>query len=365
MKTVTALVPAHNEAVGIVATIRSLQAQTIPPDRIVVVADNCTDGTAELAQAAGAEVFTTVGNTARKAGALNQALAALEPEGDVLVMDADTTLAEQFIEVAKRQLHRDGSLGAVGAVFRGDGRGFLEQCQVNEWARYARQVGTTGKVWVLSGTAALIRGVAWRGVAAQRGRTLPGRPGEVYLDNALTEDMELTVALKTLGWRLASPLSCTTTTELMPTWRSLWRQRLRWYGGALETLRRYGPNATTLPYLWQQVMLGLSVVFIGLFIGLTIFDATVGTLALSWFWFGVTGIFWAERVVTAWRNPRGRLLAALLWPELGYAMFLQACFAVAVLRQLFGRDTTWTHLVTQPQTTTQKGGEACITTSGV
>ena len=70
----TVLVPAHNEALTIVATLESLWRQTRPPDKVVVVADNCTDDTADLARRHGADVFTTVGNTDKKAGALNQAL---------------------------------------------------------------------------------------------------------------------------------------------------------------------------------------------------------------------------------------------------------------------------------------------------
>src|SRR5215469_5160562 len=39
---IVALVPAHNEAAGIAYAIQSLEAQSWPPDAIVVVADNCT-----------------------------------------------------------------------------------------------------------------------------------------------------------------------------------------------------------------------------------------------------------------------------------------------------------------------------------
>ena len=46
-------------------------------DRVVVVADNCTRRTAEIAREHGADVFTTIGNTEKKAGALNQALAGM------------------------------------------------------------------------------------------------------------------------------------------------------------------------------------------------------------------------------------------------------------------------------------------------
>jgi Glycosyl transferase family 2 len=42
---VIVLIPAHNEAPVIAATIASLRRQTRPPDRIIVVADNCSDAT--------------------------------------------------------------------------------------------------------------------------------------------------------------------------------------------------------------------------------------------------------------------------------------------------------------------------------
>src|SRR5271154_6797185 len=51
--TAAMLVPAHNEALGIRATIESLFAQTSQGDRIVVIADNCTDATAQIAHECG------------------------------------------------------------------------------------------------------------------------------------------------------------------------------------------------------------------------------------------------------------------------------------------------------------------------
>ena len=72
--TVTVLIPAHNEAGCIGETIASLLSQDHQPARIVVVADNCADDTVAIARAAGVEVFETVGNTKKKAGALNQVI---------------------------------------------------------------------------------------------------------------------------------------------------------------------------------------------------------------------------------------------------------------------------------------------------
>ncbi len=79
--TLTLLVPAHNEAERIGATLASLEAQTRRPDRVIVVADNCTDATEAIARAAGAEVRVTVGNRDKKAGALNQVLRDVLPDG--------------------------------------------------------------------------------------------------------------------------------------------------------------------------------------------------------------------------------------------------------------------------------------------
>lgn len=50
------LIPAHDEEAGIATTLRSVMRATGPDDRVLVVADNCTDGTAEVARRLGAEV---------------------------------------------------------------------------------------------------------------------------------------------------------------------------------------------------------------------------------------------------------------------------------------------------------------------
>lgn len=47
---IAVLIPAHNEQQGLPATLQSVQAQLKPNDRIVVIADNCTDNTAAIAR---------------------------------------------------------------------------------------------------------------------------------------------------------------------------------------------------------------------------------------------------------------------------------------------------------------------------
>ncbi|MBV9082342.1 MAG: glycosyltransferase [Acidobacteriaceae bacterium] len=56
-KRVIALIPARNEANSVAQTVASLQNQELTPARIIVVDDNSTDNTAEIARRAGAEVI--------------------------------------------------------------------------------------------------------------------------------------------------------------------------------------------------------------------------------------------------------------------------------------------------------------------
>jgi biofilm PGA synthesis N-glycosyltransferase PgaC len=94
---VTVIVPAFNEEDSIGDTIRSLQAQSRPPEQIVVVDDCSTDRTGEVAQALGATVLRPPQNTGSKAGAQTFALEHVRTEFTMAV-DADTILAPDATE---------------------------------------------------------------------------------------------------------------------------------------------------------------------------------------------------------------------------------------------------------------------------
>lgn len=351
--TVTVLIPAHNEEDAIEATLRSLLAQSRVPDRILVVADNCTDRTVELARAVGVEVFETVDNKHKKAGGLNQALkVVLPPMGDndvVMVMDADTTLDDGFLEHAVRRLTEDRALMAVGGLFYGEqGKGLIGQLQRNEYVRYSRDLKRRrGRVFVLTGTASLFRARAMRTVAAQRGNLLPGIPGDVYDTVALTEDNELTLALKCLGALIVSPQQCTVVTEVMPTWKALWAQRLRWQRGAVDNLGAYGMRPQTMRYWAQQLGIGYGVIALTTYL-LLLLLMIVSMDRWVWFpfWLGVGGLFALERVITVWKGGwRARILAVTLFPELFFAMFLNLVYVKGILDITLNRQATWKHVV--------------------
>jgi cellulose synthase/poly-beta-1,6-N-acetylglucosamine synthase-like glycosyltransferase len=349
--TLTILVPAHNEAARIGATLASLRAQDRRPDRVVVIADNCTDDTVAIARAAGAEVHRTVGNVHKKAGALNQVLRDLLPGAGhndvIMVMDADTVLSDGFLAEAEHRFTEDRALMALGGVFTGEpGHGLLGTFQRNEYIRYGRTVARRrGLVDVLTGTSTLFRPQALRTVAQLRGHALPGHPGEVYDTTALTEDNEITIALKTLGALMVSPSRCTVVTELMPTWRDLWRQRLRWQRGAVENIGSYGLSRATFRYWAQQLGIGYGTVALTAYLAcMAILIGASETWVWFPFWLGVGAIFALERVVTAWHAGwTGRLVALALLPELLYDLFLDAVFVHGLAQITLARRAQWGH----------------------
>lgn len=309
---ITALIPAHNEAASIGDTLRALSEQSRSVDRVVVVADNCTDETAVIARTLGAEVFETVDNVGRKAGALNQALAAILPtltQADtVLVMDADTRLSPDYISHAAALFSDSPRLDAIGGLFYGEpGSGLVGQLQRNEYLRYQLQIRQRrGRVFVLTGTASMFRAEALADVADARGSLLPGLRGEVYDASALTEDNGLTIALKSLGSPMVSPEECAVETEVMPTWPALWRQRQRWQRGVIENLATYGLTSATARYWAQQIGIGYGVIALtSAYALLAITALAVDTWVWFPFWIAITSIFVGLSVakLVLWPKP--------------------------------------------------------------
>lgn len=348
---VVVLVPAHNEAEGIAETVTALRRQTRLPDEILVVSDNSTDETVELAERAGARVTETVGNRHKKAGALNQALAAVLPrlrdDDFVLVQDADSVLDPEFIESALARLTVDDRLGAVGGVFRGqDGGGFVGHLQRNEYARYARDVRRLkGKCLVVTGTAAVFRASTLRHVQSARlSHEIPAGDGRggIYDTTVLTEDNEISFALMHLGYKILSPRGCTLTTEVMPTWRELWNQRLRWKRGAVENCVQYGLTRVTAPYWGRQLVTMLGVLVTTVYLTTIVWSLVVlGSLNIQPFWLALTGVFVVERVITLRdRGPAKQLAAATLY-ELPFDIFLQICHGKAYLDSAMKRERRW------------------------
>lgn len=347
--TTIAIVPACNEADTITTTVRALQDQTMPLDRIIVVPNNCTDNTAELAKSAGAEVWIIPeGNPHRKAGAMNwainQLLPDLQPYDQLLMTDADSTLHPSFLAEATRHIRRP-IVGAVCANFLGNNTpGILAQLQRNEYSRFTRQIKRNGsRARVLSGVATLLRVDVIRHVInARTNGQLPYSPG-LYHYGCATEDIELTFAVRRLGFRPVAPFRCVAVTDTLGTTAGLWHQRVRWQRGMLDSLRLYRLGRDTVGEVVRQVLIYAGSLTVPAYLGfLAVTALLLHGVPFQASWLPLTGVFVAERVLTVRRDGwRAMLLAAPLAVEWAYEQFRSFAYWSALVHTIRGSARQW------------------------
>ncbi|MDR3623124.1 MAG: glycosyltransferase family 2 protein [Paludisphaera borealis] len=100
------VIPAHDEAVGIAQTVQSCRAQEYPADQfqVLVIADNCTDDTADIAGREGAEVVVRHDPVKKTKGyALEYLIERLQESGRfdrldaIVIVDADTITSPDLL----------------------------------------------------------------------------------------------------------------------------------------------------------------------------------------------------------------------------------------------------------------------------
>jgi len=99
------IIPAHDEALLIAGTVDALRQQVGPTTRIIVVADNCSDATADLARAAGATVIERSDAAQRGKGfalAYARDFLASSPPDAVFILDADCRVSNGSVEAMAR-----------------------------------------------------------------------------------------------------------------------------------------------------------------------------------------------------------------------------------------------------------------------
>nr|WP_255653710.1 exopolysaccharide biosynthesis GT2 family glycosyltransferase EpsU [Myxococcus sp. XM-1-1-1] len=108
------VIPSHNEELGIARTVANLSAVDYPASlrRILVIADNCSDATAQKAREAGATVLERHDTQKRGKGyALAHAFEFSQQDGfadAVVVVDADTVVSPNLLHAYGRRLE-DGA----------------------------------------------------------------------------------------------------------------------------------------------------------------------------------------------------------------------------------------------------------------
>ena len=233
---VAVLIPAHDEASVIAPTVQGVLAQLAPHDRVVVVADNCTDSTAVLATAAGAEVVERHNLEQRgKSYAVEFGIRHLShsPPEVVIVVDADCALADEALDRLARECQRTGR--PIQALY-------LMKAQ--------KAVGLAGNIaefaWIVKNW---VRPLGMRnlGLPVQlmgSGMAFPWAAiAQVRVGNAeMAEDYKLGIDLALLGHAPAFLPAAVVTSQFPLAPAAELSQRTRWEHGHLQLALRAAPR---------------------------------------------------------------------------------------------------------------------------
>lgn len=233
---VAVLMPAHDESAGIAASIAAVLPQLAAGDRLLVVADNCSDDTAAVALAAGAEVLQRHDPLRRGKGyALDFGVRrlALQPPAIVIFVDADCEVHPGAIDrLAQAAVQSGGPVQALYLMRSPPGAGLKTRMAEFAW-RVKNEVRPLG--FALVGLPCQLTGTGmafpWPLIAAA-----PLASGH------LVEDMQLGLDLAAAG---APPMLCheALVTSYFPgDARASTAQRTRWEHGHLGVIASQAPR---------------------------------------------------------------------------------------------------------------------------
>jgi cellulose synthase/poly-beta-1,6-N-acetylglucosamine synthase-like glycosyltransferase len=302
------MVPAHDEAQGIAGTVANLKGLDWPADRfrVIVIADNCSDATAEIAAAGGALVHERRDAALRGKGyALAYGFARSAAEGwadAVVVIDADAQASVNLLEAFAARILRGAC--AIQAHY-----GVL-----NPLASWRTRLITIAKASfhiVRSrarerlGVSCGIRGNGWCVTHALLTRV----PYQAF---SLTEDVEYGIELGLAGVRVVYADEAHSNADMVTGEQVARKQRQRWERGRFQLIRE-----KTWPLL-RAAAERRSGVCLDLALDLMV-------LPLSYVAINVT-VLLAAAIAAAWWSPP-------LWP---WAWVAGACVATLLLYVLRG-----------------------------
>ncbi len=259
----TVLVCARNEENVIAFPVKTAFEADYPKDkiRVIVLADNCTDATAQVAKMAGAEVWEKTEPSSGKGDVLAWGIGKLESAEAVAVFDADNQVDRHWFmamndalcageQVATGCRH---SSNASANVISGWYAAYWDV--MNELSNRVRtNLGLSGK---LTGT-----GFAFKYEMLK---------GKGWNTKTLVEDVEFSVQCNIDGGRISYVADADYADEQPETFRAMWRQLRRWATGGWQVARFYGKP--WLKAMWKKpsfrlfdsyfaILTGMSVAFV-------------------------------------------------------------------------------------------------------
>ncbi len=232
---VAIIIPAHNEQLLIGETVSQALALDYPPEAftVLVIADNCTDDTAQLARTAGARVLERRANPGKGQG-LNDALTLLlrEDWDAFLILDADSQLHPQTLRAL------DGALASGAAAIQirygvANPRDSIRTRAMELSTASFNALRPRGKTAL-----GLSAGINGNGFCLAR-ETVQRVP---YLAHSIVEDIEYHILLLKAGYRVVFLDQVWVKAQMPLGGRGAQVQRVRWERGRIITLRNYAPG---------------------------------------------------------------------------------------------------------------------------
>lgn len=235
------LISARNESNVIGNLIDSIHGQTYPTDLIDIwlVADNCTDDTADVARSLGCHVIERFNQEQIGKGyALTYLLDRMQSTGEAqrydafFVFDADNQLDPHYIAEMNKAFqsgfriltsYRNSVNLSDNWVSSGSALWFIRESRFLNSSRM--RLGTSCHVG---------------GTGFMFSREIMNR-NKGWKFHLLTEDLEFTMDSVLHGDRVGYCGTAILYDEQPVTFRQSWRQRLRWSKGFLQVFRYYGP----------------------------------------------------------------------------------------------------------------------------
>lgn len=231
------LIPAHNEEEGIHSTLRSVLTQAYPQTllQVLVIADNCTDRTAEIVRQQGLDCWErTDPDRPGKGRAIRWALDGLRGTAfdAVVLVDADTRLSSEFL------LEMDQALqsGVKAAQSRNEFE--LVDSSYFTLLSYASKRAESDLFWAPRNRLGLYGFLSGNGFCLKR-EVLDALPWSAY---SIVEDLEYTLRLIERGIRVEFVENARVSSR--PTRRvgDAYLQRLRWASGTLQIIAKSVPR---------------------------------------------------------------------------------------------------------------------------
>ena len=355
------LIPCHNEGENLADTMMSVMDQRYPGlIEVIAINDGSTDNTAEVLDRLALvyrrlRVIHLDSNQGKAVGLRTGALAA---RSDYLVcIDGDALLDQHAVHWLVWHLQSGPRVGAVTGNPRIRNRStLLGKLQVGEFSSVIGMVKRSqrayGRLFTVSGVISAFRRTALHDVG-------------FWSDIVVTDDIEVTWRLQMNHWDVRYEPRALCWILMPETLRGLWRQRLRWAVGGVQTLFAHGRDLLiwrrrrmwgVMTELIVSVVWSYSVVLLTVVLGLGVvmplpewmeFDI----LSPSWTTVLIATVCMSQFAVSMLIDRRydvatGRLYYWMIWYPFAYWLIMLSTIVIAVPKVMFAtgkepRRATW------------------------